>query len=620
MLALVSALLMTPPVLPAPPGPFHPARTRVSTPDFALVETAVCAECHPKQAAEWRTSAHALSSFDNPLYRSAVERFRTARGREASRMCGGCHDPALLVEDAMDAPVSPTDPRARAGVGCGVCHGITEPTTEGNGSYTLSPIPLPTAGDPKSIAIHKQAAGRVRERTNVLCGSCHKSDLSHEVGHPHRLAGMDDLSAWRHSPFGGAHSTRLDDPIEPKGCVDCHMRVEGRISHRFPGGHTWLAAAASDDAQLKAIQDLLTTSARLSVRPAPEPGAWDVVVRNVGVGHAFPGGTRDAQDTWVEVGRAGAEHERTGDDPGAWVLHTLVADADGVPVRPRQVERFYVPVADQTVPARDARLARYRTDAPRITARLRHRTRPLILFREACDAQKAQPEWRDPRIDWCTPPPVTDLAVAHPTDTKEAIWDHALALLHDLPERQTRPAPGLDRLRGRHWAARRLELEARRALKRGRWQEALDLAPRLQAVAPTHDKYPVPLLQSDDIRAAALLGQWRWSDAVAPAMRVARADGTTRALLRAATALAASDRPNGARRMAQRGMRGAPRHAELLRIQASALDSPTATKTWLLARGADDANAVRFRCAAEHPRCAAERAPVRHFDLTRQTE
>ncbi len=45
----------------------------------------------------------------------AVQRFRSEVGREQSVFCGRCHDPALVVDGAMGAPVDLTDARATAG-------------------------------------------------------------------------------------------------------------------------------------------------------------------------------------------------------------------------------------------------------------------------------------------------------------------------------------------------------------------------------------------------------------------------------------------------------------------------------------------------------------------------
>jgi hypothetical protein len=173
----------------------------------ALAEAAVaCESCHAEIAAQWRESAHAAASFDNPLYRVSVEGFRDAQGGRASRMCGGCHDVALLVDGAMDEPVRPDDRRAHAGVSCLVCHGVVEARPDGNGSYRLrgDEVPLPVEGDPASLRAHRRRMASPALRTAELCGSCHRSFVGAYTGHDHHLTGVDDLTAWRRSIYARA--------------------------------------------------------------------------------------------------------------------------------------------------------------------------------------------------------------------------------------------------------------------------------------------------------------------------------------------------------------------------------------------------------------------------------
>ena len=85
-----------PPAFPAPSGELAPSEARFARgarPTGAvLADVEACETCHADVAAMWRTSAHAFASFDNPIYRVAVDRFRAAVGPVASRHCAGCHD------------------------------------------------------------------------------------------------------------------------------------------------------------------------------------------------------------------------------------------------------------------------------------------------------------------------------------------------------------------------------------------------------------------------------------------------------------------------------------------------------------------------------------------------
>lgn len=149
-----------------------------------LTETESCASCHADAAAQWQSSAHAFASFNNPIYRLAVDRFRSTVGRETSRFCAGCHDVALLVDGAMAGDVKPGDSRGHGGITCRVCHGIEDARPDGNGSYTLSSsnVPIPRDGDDESLRAHKARMALGPLRTAAMCGSCHRSFLSAETG------------------------------------------------------------------------------------------------------------------------------------------------------------------------------------------------------------------------------------------------------------------------------------------------------------------------------------------------------------------------------------------------------------------------------------------------------
>ena len=461
----------TTPLLPSNPSALAPAHVVAGAgiDGSVLTETESCAGCHADAAAQWRTSAHAFGSFNNPAYRVAVDRFRKVVGNDASRFCGGCHDAALLVDGAMSKDVAPTDPRAHGGITCRVCHGIESARSDGNGSFTLasSPVPIPKEGDAESVRAHKARMALAPLRTAQLCGSCHRSFLGSETGNASHLVGMDELSSWSESAYAGSLATRVDEPIVAQECRQCHMPLEdatrgdaaaknGKIaSHRFLGAHTWLAAMRGDPEQLARAQAMLRGAASVDIaavghangardlpaeaaRLAPgESVVLDVVVKNEHVAHRFPGGTLDAQDVWIEVaaydacGRlvadAGAAHERTGDDPTAHRLRAVQADDHGKPVEMRETDRFRAVVFNHTIAPRDAEVARYRLDVPkdaalplRVVARLRHRSRNLALFAATCA------EGKTPRgaqfaaevakraggrgLDPCAPEPVTDVA------------------------------------------------------------------------------------------------------------------------------------------------------------------------------------------------------------------
>ncbi|MCA9586284.1 MAG: hypothetical protein KC657_13085 [Myxococcales bacterium] len=330
-----SALLA---VLPDGASPFAPALTRVA-PEPAqgrgakVADVEGCAECHADVALQWGRSAHAFASFDNPVYRTVVDGFRHDRGEEKSQFCGGCHDPALLLDGAMRAEIKPADARARAGVSCRVCHGVTHARADGNGSYDLDlgATVVPRDGEPESRLRHRATVARATLRTAEMCATCHKAFLDPSTGNAAHLVGQDDATPWARSAFAGSHGARIDDDVERRRCQDCHMPAvdvvlgdagakRGKVrSHEFLGGHTWLAAMLGDRQLTARAASFLKGRVSLDVAAVRVGGArtllgtdpaavreddavvLDLVMRNLDVGHAFPGGVRDAQDTWLEV-------------------------------------------------------------------------------------------------------------------------------------------------------------------------------------------------------------------------------------------------------------------------------------------------------------------------------
>ena len=219
-------------LLPSAPTALAPSHARLQgggpSAGEAIADVSGCASCHADVAAQWRTSTHAFASFNNPIYRSAVERFRKDRGKTKSRFCAGCHDIALLADGAMDTDIDPADPRAHAGVSCRTCHGIQSARPDGNGSYTLNALdfPVPAPGDGESLSRHKAHAAPSPLRTAAMCIACHRAFLDETTGNAHHLSGQDDATPWMRSAYGGSVAERVDVPIPEQDCRSCHMPRE----------------------------------------------------------------------------------------------------------------------------------------------------------------------------------------------------------------------------------------------------------------------------------------------------------------------------------------------------------------------------------------------------------
>jgi tetratricopeptide (TPR) repeat protein len=692
--------------LPMQPGAFGPSLVRIDastarTPGDVSVGTQLadvdsCATCHAAAAAQWSASAHSFASFGNPIYRVNVELARQQLGNDTSRHCGGCHDMPLMVDGMMATKVPADDLRAHSGVTCSLCHGVTSVSKDGNGSYVWSraAIDAPDLHDPASIAKHRAQAS-VKSLGTELCVGCHRGFVSADMNMPVHLSGLDEPGAWRSSAWAGNGMGRVDK-VDQQTCIDCHMAREaagsdevaahdGTIaSHRFLGGHTWMAAMRGDDDQVRRLQAKLQGAASIDVAGALVDGKWhlpadgapvkpgsrasiDVVIRNLLVGHRFPGGVLDIQDTWVEVeladrsgklvAESGLRHATDADDTDTHVLRTLVVDDKGEVLEHHEMPAFRTQIATQTLAPRDAQAIRYAFDIPndaalplRVTARLRHRSRTLAMQAEVCRGART-PDGRafirgakgarSVELDPCKPQPITLIAETHvelgagaAISTARPAWqreyEHGMALVATVSERLEEAKTVLEAaLAAAPFEARAMILVqlAQVASKQGRADDALALiaearahfvrAPtlaELQHGVPAVDLAHVGPAVLDATAADALMRVWRWADATEPARTAAtKAPGNAAAWVMLARCLGSVGDNAAALVAATTGLELAPRDSDLLRSQATALaalhrpEADAALAAYDRFRSPDDAAELRIACAADSPRCARER-------------
>ena len=686
--------------LPRAPGEFSPSLVTLddravrldSTLGNQLSDVDSCATCHADAAAQWSASAHSFASFGNPIYRANVEMFRGELGKDASRHCGGCHDMPLMVDGLMTsrAAIPSRDLRAHSGVTCALCHGVKSVTKDGNGSYVLSrePIDAPVITDPASIARHK-AQVSVKPLGTELCVTCHRGFLSPDMGEgmPVHLSGLDEPGMWRNSAWAGNGMGRVDK-VDKKNCIDCHMEPEPAgpneagahatpdgmkiASHRFIGGHTWMAAMRGDTDQLKRTQAKLEGAASIDIAGgftedrargqqwqlpadgmAVTPGSridLDVVVRNLLVGHRFPGGVLDIQDTWIEVeladhagtplAQSGLVHSTDAKDQDTHVLRTLVVDEKGDVLEEHEMAKFRTQIATQTLAAREAQVIRYAFDVPAqvalpltVTARLRHRSRTLALQADVCRVSKTR-EGRDfiagakdaryVELDPCAPQPITLIAettiqigagatisTARPAWERE--YEHGMALTSTVSERLEEAKAVLEQAlaiapAGRPHAMVLVQL-GWVASKQGRVEDALALVAQARALLPAPGPPVLDAIESD-----ALMRVWRWDEAVAPARAAAKkAPGNSTAWVALARCLGSIGSDSAALAASVTGLELAPRDPDLLRTQAMSLaalhraEAGAALAAYDRFRSPDYSAELRIECAADSARCSRER-------------
>ena len=407
-------------------GHFFPASVETETgalipTDFFLTsETCATSGCHPDIYRQWNESAHHFSSFNNQWYRKSIIYMQDVNGIQPSKWCGGCHDPAILLNGVMDRPIRENlhTPAAQAGLACTACHSIEKvKDTMGNSGYVIKYPPLHDIAASDNPVIrnlhnylirldpepHKKSFLKPfhRENTAEFCSTCHKVHLDEPVNNFRWIRGFDDYDQWQKSGVSHQGALSFYYPETAKKCVDCHMplvdstdagNINGKVhNHRFPAANTALPFVNQHPEQLKIITEFLqdevvTLDLFADGTPIPRDGTEvvrgedtrvDVVVRTRGVGHRFPAGTIDAFDIWLEVkatdengkivfwnGRIAAPNGNGPVDPSAHFYRAYMLDAHGNLINKRNAWATRTVLYSNTIPPGAADTARYRLEIP----------------------------------------------------------------------------------------------------------------------------------------------------------------------------------------------------------------------------------------------------------------
>ena len=409
-----------------PTGHFFPASVETETgnlipTDFFLTsETCATKGCHPDIYRQWNESAHHFSSFNNQWYRKSIVYMQEVNGIEPSKWCGGCHDPAILLNGIMDKPIRENlhTPAAQAGLACTACHSIERvKDTMGNSGYVIKYPPLHDLASSDNRFIrslhnylirldpepHKKSFLKPfhRDNTAEFCSTCHKVHLDFPVNNFKWVRGFNDYDQWQKSGVSHQGALSFYYPEKAKKCVDCHMplvdstdagNINGKVhSHRFPAANTALPFVNKHEEQLKAVVDFLqndvvTLDLFANGTPIPKNGVEvargespliEVVVRTRGVGHQFPAGTIDAFDIWLEVkatdendkivfwnGRIAAPDGNGPVDSSAHFYRAYMLDAHGNLINKRNAWAMRTVLYSRTIPPGAADTVRYRLEIP----------------------------------------------------------------------------------------------------------------------------------------------------------------------------------------------------------------------------------------------------------------
>lgn len=401
-----------------------------------------CQRCHPDVVEQWSRSAHRFSSMNNPFYRVSFLAMRAApnAGKQASQWCSGCHEPALMLAGEIGKEFDPDGPNAQAGLTCLSCHAIDSlHNRTGNGNYNIpddretpylfdhtSGGLLREIGDiviKAKPTVHKERMLKPFFRTSEFCATCHKVSLDVPVNDYRWFRGQNEYDAWHDSGVAQNAARTFYRPRDPatgkplaKNCQDCHMPLEeaplgdvsakgGKVrSHRFLAVNTALPALRGDTESIARIEKFLQEDKlRVDVfalrrldaagnekevitaidrtQPVLVPGERvevHVVVRNLGVGHTFPGGTNDSNEGFLEFlveeeghtrhfhsGWIGADKHL---DPAAHRYGAVIVAHDGTEAKTRNPHDFHVMLYANVIAPSTSDIVRYTFVVPEVAA------------------------------------------------------------------------------------------------------------------------------------------------------------------------------------------------------------------------------------------------------------
>ena len=421
---------------------------------------------------------------------------KEAVGMVKSKFCSGCHDPALMLAGDMDRPIDRNRPEAQAGLTCLACHAIDKIHGKvGNANYNLAdeqedPYIFPNAKEGSLGAflhdaaikakpnVHKQQFMGPVFSTSEYCLTCHKVSIPESINNYRWLRGQDEYDNWHDSGISQNASRTFYLPPAKRVCQDCHMppepaplgdlaAVNGTVrSHRFLAVNTALPFIRGDTATLRRTEefmqneklgvDIMAITLEGAADPIMAPKkdglqllagkrvTVDVVVRNKGVGHTFPGGTNDSNEGWLEFSLKDKEGNtlmisgQIGDyghlDSMAHVYKVVFVNENSNIIHRRDAQNIRVNVFTNVIGPGTADIAHYSFEIPEAFVGKQLAMQARLLWRKFDRrylefAFKANPEGFK-RFNDIPDLPVTEIAADHLDFTvvdKETLFAHGPA-------------------------------------------------------------------------------------------------------------------------------------------------------------------------------------------------
>jgi Tfp pilus assembly protein PilF len=236
---------------------------------------------------------------------------------------------------------------------------------------------------------HSHAARSLRpsfHRSAEFCAACHRKNWNLPQNGYRWMPGPDEYREWQSSRFSGAALFAAGEPTVRKSCLGCHD-PHGKAQ----GGRD---AGLSLDLFLRrrvSGAQVVSPWEHAAALQGGERANLDVVVGNTGIGHSFPTGMPDLQESWLEVRVHGAADRsvmssgevdgKGGVDAEGHFYRLIALDPQGRVIRHGNLDEMVSVSEWRRIRAGEADLARYQVVIPpggirKVAVRLLRRKRP----------------------------------------------------------------------------------------------------------------------------------------------------------------------------------------------------------------------------------------------------
>ncbi|MCB9765473.1 MAG: cytochrome c family protein [Alphaproteobacteria bacterium] len=288
---------------------------------------AECADCHPRQYAEWRQSMHAYAAKSPVFDAMAAKAFRDTSG-EVGTFCTGCHTQAGTRAGEPGSTTAATrSDLSLEGITCDFCHSATGHSGPiGNTNIVSEPGMVKVGPYADGTSAYHASAQSDFITSPDFCGSCHDvfkfPGLRIEEAYTEYVVSpaAEEAVRCQDCHMGVTPGVPGERPVGPSAVVEGVPGPDREVtSHAFVGPDYSLidafpfpddlaASAEAQAAYLEKVEVLLSNAGRLrdlSARALAGSESLavrvDLTLENLISGHGFPTGFTSERQVWIEL-------------------------------------------------------------------------------------------------------------------------------------------------------------------------------------------------------------------------------------------------------------------------------------------------------------------------------